>query len=118
MDAKFRKKIDAYYDSFLRKIFHWSPAYKAVLKRCFVKKVGKTEYYKCEKDSKVIPRSEKHVDHIVPYVDPEKGPSADWNERRDRMLVDPDQLQLLCKKTCHKEKTDGENKLRRQRKTT
>lgn len=115
MDEKFRKRANDYYDKFLRKLFHWSPAYRAVLKRCFVEKKGKIEFFKCEKDKKVIPRSEKHIDHIIPYVDPVKGPTEDWNEKRDRMLVEADKLQLLCKRTCHREKTNGENKIRQQR---
>jgi len=107
------KKLNGYFIAFVRRVFHWSPAYKECLKRAFVKRVGKTEFYKCAGCGDVVPRKKKQVDHISAVV-PLTGWKGDWNLYRDRMSMEnPDNLQVLCKVPCHKEKTANERKLRK-----
>ena len=115
MDAAFRKRLNGYFIAFCRRTFAWSPAYRQVTKRAEVK-TDKGLRWKCAKCGELASKGEKHRDHIIPVVDPEKGWNGSWDTYRDRMgYEDPGNLQILCLK-CHKEKTNGENQLRRKRK--
>lgn len=70
--------------------------------------------YICESCGKTTPSSKVNVDHIDPVV-PIHRLSKDmtWDEIVDRMFNCPsDNLQVLCL-DCHKEKTQEENKKRR-----
>lgn len=53
-------------------------------------------------------RKEVCVDHIDPIVDTEEG-FTDWNDYVPNLLCESDNLQILCKKPCHSEKTAREN---------
>ena len=50
------------------------------------------------------------VDHIDPVVNPTTG-FVSWDNLIERLFVEKDGLQLLCK-ACHDEKTSDERKLR------
>jgi len=51
------------------------------------------------------------VDHIVPVVDTETS-ARDWNVYYDRLFVEPEATQILCK-PCHSAKTRAENARRK-----
>ena len=53
-----------------------------------------------------------HIDHIDPVI-PVDRPLKSWQEFLDRLFCDIDNLQCLCD-VCHSEKTQAENKLRRE----
>jgi 5-methylcytosine-specific restriction endonuclease McrA len=55
-----------------------------------------------------------HVDHIESVI-PLDGSTPSWDEIVARMFTTPDNLQAVCTK-CHSEKTQAENKLRREAK--
>ena len=101
-------RLEDYFEGFCRKAFRWSPAYKATLRRAFVRKEGKIEYYRCELCSTVVPRRQKQIDHIEPVVDVVAGRDGSWDTYKIRMFVDETLLQLLCK-PCHRKKTNKEN---------
>lgn len=109
-----QNRLDDYFIAFCRRVFKWSPAYKATLKSAFDHKDSKgTEYYRCAACHAVIPRPQKRVDHIQPVV-PIEGWNGSWDTLRDRMSFDdPTNLQVLCHRPCHHEKTQKENAARR-----
>lgn len=74
------------------------------------------QHYRCEHCEQEFPSSMVEVDHVVPVVDPIKG-FNDWNEYIERMFVEEDGFQLLCK-TCHHEKTKLEQGTRNESKRT
>lgn len=51
------------------------------------------------------------VDHIEPVVNPETG-FVSWDEYIERLFVEEDGLQVLCKE-CHDKKTKEEKERRR-----
>ena len=67
--------------------------------------------YKCEKCGHEGKVKEFNVDHIVPVMW-----CDDWNAIVDRFW-DEENLQLLCKATCHKEKTKDDRRQIRERKS-
>lgn len=116
MDDNFKKKLNGYFIAFCRRTFAWSPAYRIATKKAEVKE-GKILKWRCAKCGVLVGKGEKHRDHIRPVVDPATGWNGSWDTYRDRMGYDePDNLQILCLK-CHKEKTNGENKLRKRKST-
>lgn len=58
-----------------------------------------------------------HMDHIDPVIPVEGFPNKawDWNVYISRMFCPSDGFQALCA-SCHKEKTDKENRNRRKKK--
>lgn len=54
-----------------------------------------------------------HVDHISPVVDPATG-FMSWDVYVERMFLEEEGLQVLCKK-CHDAKTADERKLRKKK---
>lgn len=106
------KRLDAYFLSFARKAFKWSPGYKAALEKAFVEKRDGVEYYRCAACREIIPRPRKRVDHIKPVVPPNAPWDRSWDGIKLRMFVSEDGLQLLCKE-CHQPKTNAENAQRR-----
>lgn len=113
-DAKFRSFIVSALRAASRR---WPPKYKA-LKEAFVgrkinSKTGKMAmHYKCTGCKKQFVAADVQVDHIHPVVDPKKG-FISWDVFIERMFVEIENLQVLCK-PCHKIKTDKE-KLERKR---
>lgn len=105
------KRLDAYFLSFARKTFKWSPAYKEALKRAFVEKRDGVEYYRCEIGREIIARPDKQVDHKEPVVPVGAPWDKSWDGIKVRMFVPAEKLQVLCK-PCHRKKTNGENALR------
>lgn len=67
--------------------------------------------FRCACCKKVYDRREVCVDHINPVVDTEEG-FSDWNEYVPNLLCEINNLQILCKKPCHAEKTARENEIR------
>lgn len=115
-------RANGYFRSFLRRIFRWSPAYKAARAAAFVERrkdllTGKwIEYFRCAKCGGVFKRKETHVDHIQPFVSPEHGQDESWDRMRARMSMEnAGNLQVLCRKLCHSSKSSGENRKRRKK---
>lgn len=112
-EARFRSFVI----SALRAASRRWPVKWAVMKAAFVgktinAKTGKLAmHYKCNACNGNFPAAEVVVDHIDPVVDTMKGFTT-WDEYVDRMFVEAEGLQVLCKK-CHKTKTDDERKERK-----
>lgn len=111
-----RQKLDYYFIAWCRKVFRWSPSYREALKAAFVRKDENGEWYSCRNCKSVVQRKNKQLDHISPVVPIGTRWSGDWNGYRDGLFVESKSLQVLCK-ACHKEKTQKENKKRKQCKT-
>ncbi len=114
MDETFKKKLNGYFIAFCRRTFAWSPAYREATKKA-ERKEGKEIKWLCAKCNALVGKGEKHRDHIDPVVSVEKGWDGSWDTYRDRLFVDADKIQILCLQ-CHKEKSNGENRLRKARK--
>lgn len=112
-EAKFRSFVI----SALRAASRRWPVKWAVLKAALVgktvnKKTGKiAQHYKCNTCNANFPAADVVVDHINPVVDTMKGFTT-WDEYVERMFVEADGLQVLCK-PCHKDKTEIERKERK-----
>ncbi len=105
-------RLDAYFVSFCRRVFRWSPAYKEARAAAFVHKHEKLNWYTCAACKTVWPRPQTRVDHIEPVI-PIAGWDHSWESLKSRMSFDqPKNLQILCVK-CHQQKTNAENKERR-----
>lgn len=114
-EARFRSFVTSALRAASRR---WPPKY-AALKAAFVgrkvnAKTGKMAmHYKCAACKKQFVAVDVQVDHISPVVDPKKG-FVSWDVFIERMFVEIEKLQVLCK-PCHKIKTDKE-KLERKKK--
>lgn len=91
-DAKVKVQIGVYKNG--------NPEYKTLM-RCYI----------CDK---LYDRTEIHVEHINPVVDPYKG-FVDWNTYIERLFCDSSNLGACCK-FCHGLKTKSENIKRRKNK--
>lgn len=68
--------------------------------------------YKCAQCGRAVGPKEFNIDHINPVVDVRNN----WTNYEDfirRLLVKPEELQLLCTSPCHESKTAVENELRK-----
>lgn len=112
-EAKFRSFVI----SALRAASRRWPVKWAVLKAALVgksvnTKTGKfAQHYRCSHCRATFPAADVVVDHIHPVVDTMKGFTT-WDEYVERMFVEAEGLQVLCK-GCHKEKTATERKERK-----
>lgn len=113
-EAEFHRFIKNGLRSLSRK---WGPKNEA-LKRARVSR----GIYKCEccgvemtKSTKVDGRRKNnvHVDHIDPVIDPAEGFTT-WDKVVERMFCEAEGLQVLCT-DCHKEKTNEERALAKER---
>lgn len=111
MDATFAKKLNGYFIAFCRRAFAWSPAYREATKKA--ERLTKDGLrWECAKCGDLVGKGEKHRDHVDPVVPVETGWDGSWDTYRNRMFVEADNIQILCL-TCHKEKSNAENRLRR-----
>jgi 5-methylcytosine-specific restriction endonuclease McrA len=114
-EARFRSFITSALRAASRR---WPPKYRA-LKEAFVgkkvnAKTGKMAmHYKCAECKKHFVAVDVQVDHIDPVVDPKKG-FVSWDIFIDRMFVEIEKLQVLCR-DCHKIKTDKEKQQRKKK---
>lgn len=114
-EARFRSFVTSALRAASRR---WPPKYQA-LKAAFVgkkvnAKTGKMAmHYKCAECKKHFVAVDVQVDHIDPVVDPKKG-FVSWDVFIDRMFVEIEKLQVLCK-PCHKIKTDEEKQQRKKK---
>lgn len=112
-EAKFRSFVI----SALRAASRRWPVKWAVLKAALVgksvnTKTGKfAQHYRCSHCRANFPAADVVVDHIHPVIDTMKGFTT-WDEYVERMFVEAEGLQVLCK-GCHKEKTAIERKERK-----
>lgn len=96
----------------LRQIWSWSHARKL----CLARVTDKKGYARCEKcGEKKLPKV--WPDHIVPCGNLDEQPLTGEAVGKyvARMFVPSKKLQALCKE-CHREKTNAENRVRRERK--
>jgi hypothetical protein len=89
--------------------YKW-PARNAVLKRARVDR----GVYMCDKCAKLTDRHDIAIDHIQPVIDPLTGFTT-WDSYIERLYCPESNLQCLCL-SCHKEKSNGENEVRRRTK--
>jgi 5-methylcytosine-specific restriction endonuclease McrA len=90
----------------------WSVLKAALVGKTVNAKTGKlAQHYKCNECKANFPAADVVVDHIDPVVDTMKGFTT-WDDYVDRMFVEAEGLQVLCKQ-CHKTKTDTERKERK-----
>lgn len=112
-EARFRSFVI----SALRAASRRWPVKWTVLKDAFVgktvnAKTGKlAQHYKCNKCKANFPAADVVVDHINPVVDTMDGFKT-WDMYVERMFVEADGLQVLCK-PCHTDKTTSERKERK-----
>lgn len=92
-----------------RKAWLYSPERREALEGA---KTGPDDYT-CASCGKTFHRKEIAVDHIEPVI--AVGGFVDWNTYHDRLFVPPDRLQVLCKETCHREKSKAENSRRKRK---
>lgn len=64
--------------------------------------------YECACCKGLFIKKQTSVDHIAPVVDTEDG-FIGWEAYIPRLLCELDNLQVLCRKPCHAEKTAREN---------
>lgn len=81
------------------------------------KKINKSSgrlamHYACAECGGEFPAKKVAVDHIFPII-PVTGFDS-FDAVILRLFCEPEGLQCLCRDTCHAEKTDQENKLRRE----
>lgn len=116
---------DAAIYSALRRAYRSSPAVNGALSTVkevyFIpSKKGKQlrrVNFECAHCNNAFSRKMVAVDHIHPVVDPQDAnllPSGkrNWIKQIDRLFVDQNSLQVLCK-PCHNKKTKEENRIRR-----
>ena len=70
------------------------------------------QFYLCSVCCHEYTNHDVEVDHVDPVVDPVSG-FHDWNTYINRLFSSKENYQLLCK-SCHKEKTDLEKKLKKE----
>ncbi|NIO44453.1 MAG: hypothetical protein GTN36_02765 [Candidatus Aenigmarchaeota archaeon] len=123
MDKKSKQYIVAY----ARRVFGWSPQYK----QCKIKYELGDKIMFCagceqacckrpegytEEEYKLIPdliNMDYEIDHINPVIKLEGWDDDDWNGFYNRLFVDINGLQILCK-CCHYLKTRIESDIRRE----
>ena len=71
-------------------------------------------YYRCAMCLEVFHYKQIQLDHIRPIIEPKRG-WVSYNDFIERLLCDELGFQCLCK-SCHKEKTKKENKIRNENK--
>jgi len=116
MSKKFN--LDGYIFAALSKIWRWWPPRREVINRATRVKDG-CEENKCERCLEwflVVHKFRRkirqtQVDHIKPKIDPKKGFQG-WDVLVKRTFVSANKLQNLCK-SCHRRKTNAENKKRK-----
>lgn len=94
----------------------WPPKHEVLKEALVGKEVNQrtkrmSNHYKCNKCKKVFPTKEVQVDHIEPIVNPTVG-FVSWDDFINNLYCEVDNLQVLCV-TCHKKKTEKENKKRK-----
>lgn len=110
-------RLKAFIQSTLRKAFsRYPPKYKVLKEACIGKRQNKATgrmayHYKCAKCRKVFPSIDVQVDHKITAIDIEKGFTS-WDDYIARLFCSSENLQVLCS-NCHKQKTKGENEIRR-----
>ena len=115
-----KAQLESYIVAGIRKLWLGWGVRRDVMDAAFVERKTNAEtnriakHYRCAHCNKTYPGRDVNVDHITPVVDPNEGRKS-WDEYIERMLVEADKLQVLCK-TCHDAKTAEENKTRRSKK--
>lgn len=113
----------ARFNSFIKSTLRGATRKWQPISDCLKEARTRRGFYKCNGCKEEVPNSIKndngrrvknvHVDHINPVINPETG-FITWDDTIDRMFCEPEGLQVLCEK-CHKEKTDEEKKIAKER---
>lgn len=93
----------------------WPPKYQTLAEAKVGKKINSktgrlAEHYLCTACCNEFPATGVEVDHIIPVVS--SGGFTTWDDYIERMFVDREGFQVLCK-ACHKIKTLDETNNRR-----
>lgn len=91
----------------IRKIWLWSPQRKLAIQSSMTH----NDRYVCAACKTAVKKDERQVDHLSPVI-PITG-WVSWDSYIENLMEGP--LQILCK-TCHKTKTQNENKKRKKTK--
>ena len=105
--GKMDKRTRAYIMTSLRQASYKWPSRNLALKEARISR----GVYECAGCKSHFGRKEIQVDHIIPVM-PLNG-SDDFNVILERLFCPSEGLQILCK-PCHKDKTDLENKARKE----
>jgi 5-methylcytosine-specific restriction endonuclease McrA len=105
---KFPKELRQKIQKHLRRIGYYNVTYATAMKSAHQ---GFGLGWKCCKCGTIGKREDLHGDHIEAVDDPTSG-FVDWNSYMSRLFLG--QIQPLCK-TCHKEKSAQETKIRAER---
>lgn len=115
-----QSRFNSYIKSALRTAsVRWAPRYEtlaeAFVDRRINEKTGKlAKHFQCAKCPGIFPQKDVEVNHKQPVV-PVEGFTS-WDVVINRMFCEKDGLEVLCR-TCHKELTQEENRIRRANKT-
>ena len=100
--------------SYLRLVFTQSQYIQEFKISKRIKQKGNKYLYKCDGCGKLCTTREFQIDHINSVVPiGKKYYEMTIQEFYDRLFAPPEELQLLCKDTCHHTKTQMENKERK-----
>jgi len=113
---------EARYNQFIRSALRkarWPVKYEVLKNAQTKKKTNKLTgrlamHYRCSECKGEFPQKQMAADHIEPVVDPRLG-FVDWNTFIDRLFIELDGFQALCK-DCHQKKTNKEKDIAKQRK--
>lgn len=93
----------------------WPPKYQTLNAACVGQQINQAsgrlaKHYKCAACSNVFPAKHVEVNHIDPVI-PTTGFDS-WDNVIDRLFCEQEGLEVVCK-TCHRVRTQEENKERR-----
>jgi 5-methylcytosine-specific restriction endonuclease McrA len=105
---------EARYRSFIRSALRgafrkWPPKFDVLKSAANGKSINTATgrlamHYTCASCKGTFPLKEVQVDHIKPIVDVKKG-FVSWDSFINNLYCEANNLQVLCKDPCHKEKT-------------
>lgn len=113
---------EARFNSFIKSALRGASRKWEPMQRCLKEARTRRGYYRCAGCDEEVPASirignKKYknaiADHIDPVIDPRKGHTT-WDECIERMFVEIDGFQCLCK-ACHDEKCQEERDITKAR---
>jgi|SRR5271165_4006899 len=105
--------FEKYRTNFAKQILRRSTTWRWPAANVALKRNKLSGLIKCDGCGKYFPEKQINRDHIEPVEDVKTGFTT-FDNYIKRLLVKSDQIQILCEKTCHANKTLVENQMRRQ----